>query len=469
MIRRFSVNYAIFSIFLDAGIIGGSMNLARILRPKLNSLPFAEYLYDTRLPWIIYPVFIVVWISILLAFTVYDGRKRIRLVDEISSVVFSSAIACVSEAGILYLSYREVSRLFFITYALIATLGLLSWRLIARAIFRLKNTGFVPERKALVIGAGLVGVEVRDQIVGYKDIPISFAGFLDDNPDKPDMVSQILGRLEDAREVIGKYRITDVVIALPRWAFNQVNELVAELHDLPVRVWVIPDYFNLSLYKATIGEFAGLPLLDLRAPALTEYQRLLKRLFDLIFGTIFLICFSPVMLIAAIAIKLDSPGPILFKQKRVGENGKLFTLLKFRSMVVDADKIQEKINEHDDEGRLIHKVKDDPRITRVGRFIRRTSIDELPQLFNVLIGDMSLVGPRPELPWLVEKYETWQRSRFAVPQGITGWWQVNGQRDKPMHFHTEDDIYYVQHYSIFLDILILLKTAIVVLRCEGAY
>jgi lipopolysaccharide/colanic/teichoic acid biosynthesis glycosyltransferase len=136
---------------------------------------------------------------------------------------------------------------------------------------------------------------------------------------------------------------------------------------------------------------------------------------------------------------------------------------------VNAEAYQKEVSKRDQQGNLIHKQKDDPRVTRVGRVIRRTSLDELPQLINVLKGDMSLVGPRPELPWLVEKYEPWQRKRFAVPQGLTGWWQVNGRSEKPMHLNTEDDLYYIQHYSLLLDLQILWKTMFAVLKRQGAY
>jgi len=175
------------------------------------------------------------------------------------------------------------------------------------------------------------------------------------------------------------------------------------------------------------------------------------------------------MALIAIAIRLDSPGPILFKQERIGENGRPFTMYKFRSMYVDAEERLKEVIRRDENGNVLYKTPNDPRVTRVGRFIRRTSLDELPQLFNVLKGDMSLVGPRPELPWLVEKYENWQRKRFAVPQGITGWWQVNGRSDKPMHLSTEDDLYYIQNYSILLDIIILWKTLTAVLKRRGAF
>jgi lipopolysaccharide/colanic/teichoic acid biosynthesis glycosyltransferase len=171
----------------------------------------------------------------------------------------------------------------------------------------------------------------------------------------------------------------------------------------------------------------------------------------------------------ALAIKLDSPGPVFFSQQRVGENGRLFLMFKFRSMVLGAEEMRDRVSEVDEEGNVVYKTRYDPRVTPVGRFLRRTSLDELPQLFNVLKGEMSLVGPRPEMPWLVEEYDLWQRKRFAVPQGITGWWQVNGRSDKPMHLHTEEDLYYVQNYSLLLDILILWKTAGVVLKGRGAY
>jgi exopolysaccharide biosynthesis polyprenyl glycosylphosphotransferase len=260
-----------------------------------------------------------------------------------------------------------------------------------------------------------------------------------------------------------------VVIALPRRAYWRVNQLVFDLHDLPVNVRVVPDYFSLTLYRATVDDFGGLPLINLRDPALDHYQRLVKRLFDLCVGFLFFIVILPIMILVALIIKLDSPGPVIFRQKRVGESGRLFEMYKFRSMINGAAEMQPAYNQRDDEGRLLFKRVNDPRVTRVGRFLRRTSLDELPQLFNVLKGDMSLVGPRPELPWLVEEYEPWQRKRFAVPQGLTGWWQINGRSEKPMHLHTEEDLYYVQNYSLWMDIYILIKTLWVVMRGKGAY
>lgn len=207
----------------------------------------------------------------------------------------------------------------------------------------------------------------------------------------------------------------------------------------------------------------------LLAGVLTRRQRLVKRAFDLVVAALLALAALPVMLAIAIAIKLDSPGPVLFLQQRVGEGGRLFTMYKFRSMVKDAEERQAEVNVRDERGRLIHKRPGDPRVTRLGRWLRRSSLDELPQLFNVLKGDMSLVGPRPEMPWIVAQYAPRQYRRFAVPQGLTGWWQVSGRANKVMHLNTEDDLYYIDNYSLWLDIVILCKTLWVVLQRKGAH
>ncbi len=210
-------------------------------------------------------------------------------------------------------------------------------------------------------------------------------------------------------------------------------------------------------------------MFDVRAPALNEQQRLTKRIFDLVGALALLTLLWPFLLLVGLLIRRDSRGPAIFRQVRVGEHGQTFKMYKFRTMIQDAESLRHLVEHQDENGNTLHKSPTDPRVTRLGQFLRRTSIDELPQLLNVLKGDMSLVGPRPELPHIVEKYQPWQHARFSVPPGITGWWQVNGRSDKPMHLHTEDDIYYVQNCSIWLDIQILIKTVLVVLLRKGAY
>lgn len=200
-------------------------------------------------------------------------------------------------------------------------------------------------------------------------------------------------------------------------------------------------------------------------PAMTVSERAAKRAFDIVVSSIVLFLVLPVLAVVALAIKLTSEGPVLFKQERVGENGKLFHIYKFRSMVVNAANI----SVTDENGKEVHKTRHDPRVTPIGRIVRKTSLDELPQLINVLKGEMSLVGPRPELPKLVAGYDDWQYERFSVPQGITGWWQVTGRSDKPCHENTDQDVFYIKQYNLLLDLKILLMTVPALLKGKGAF
>jgi exopolysaccharide biosynthesis polyprenyl glycosylphosphotransferase len=470
MFRRFSTNFAILSILIDALIVDFALYFSNVIRPYLNELPFIRDITFIRpLPWILYAIFPAIWIAIYLLFAVYDGRKHLKVTDEMTSLTLGSFLAVIALAGALYLSYRDISRGLFIVFGLTAFVLQISWRLGARKLFQLSNGTYIAHRRVLIIGAGPVGRSLQEELIKNAFLGLDMIGFLDDDHQKQNEHNEVLGSVSEARQIVLQEKINDVVIALPPRAYERVNNLVAELHDLAVKVWVIPDYFHLALHKAVVEEFAGIPMLDLRAPALNDYQRMIKRSFDLFLAIILLFPLSILMIIIAIAIKLDSPGPVLFRQKRTGENGRLFDMIKFRTMVQNAEELRHLVEKTNENGDLVHKHPNDPRVTRVGRFLRRTSFDELPQIFNVLIGDMSLVGPRPELPYLVKKYQPWQWKRFAVPQGITGWWQVNGRSDKPMHLHTEDDLFYVQNYSLTLDLQILLKTVWVVLRGKGAF
>jgi exopolysaccharide biosynthesis polyprenyl glycosylphosphotransferase len=470
MFRRFSVNFALFSIGADIILVVAALAVASALRPGLSRLPFIQYIpAPLPLPWPLYLLFPALWTGIFFLASVYDGRHNMRVSDEFASLSIGSAVALVSMAGTLYLSFRDVSRALFLLFFLMAFFGMIAWRMGARWLLRNNYNWKRLQSRVLIVGAGSVGRQLQSQIQGFPELDLAVIGFLDDNEEKLHSQSDILGRVSQARRIIRQQSVDDVVIALPGSAFELINQLVVELHDLPVKVWVVPDYFRLALHQAKVEDFAGIPMLDLRAPALSDYQRLVKRAFDL---TITLFAFLPILLLTAliaVLIRLEGPGAIIFRQKRVGENGRLFELYKFRTMVPGAEKLRAAVEHRDENGSLIHKTPEDPRITRVGRFLRSTSLDELPQFFNILKGDMSLVGPRPELPYLVDEYKPWQRKRFAVPPGLTGWWQVNGRSDKPMHLNTEDDLYYVQHYSLWLDVWILFRTVWVVVNRKGAF
>jgi lipopolysaccharide/colanic/teichoic acid biosynthesis glycosyltransferase len=175
------------------------------------------------------------------------------------------------------------------------------------------------------------------------------------------------------------------------------------------------------------------------------------------------------LIVIWVAIKIDSRGSPIFKATRVGEGGKLFNMYKFRTMYLGSENMQHAVTQTDENGQRIYKVENDQRVTAIGRFLRRTSLDELPQMFNVLKGDMSWVGPRPEQPFITKDYETWQWQRVLVPPGVTGWWQVSGRSDLPMHLNTNYDVYYVRNYTIFLDIKILFRTVFEVIKGRGAY
>ena len=470
MLRRFSLDFALRSMVLDALLVAASLGLAVYSRVSLSALSVvATFQVPPDVPLVTYLLFSVTWVLVLVLFSVYDGRRNLHVTDEVAGLTLGSLLATVCLAGVLYLTLRDISRALFLTFAVLSFTSLLVWRLLIRLAFRAGLWPAVEERQVLIIGAGRLGSEFQKRILEYRSLGLRLAGFLADASDEPAGDQRVLGGLADVARVVERAHINDVVIALPWQAAESVNQLVAHLHILPVRVWVIPDFFSLALHRASVEEFAGYPMLDLRAPALSDYQRAMKRAFDLVVTLGLLPAVLPLIGVIAALIRIDSRGPVLFRQKRVGENGRLFEMYKFRTMVPDAATPGERAALIDEHGHAIYKTPRDPRVTKAGRFLRRTSLDELPQLFNVLKGDMSLVGPRPELPFLVEQYELWQRKRFAVPQGMTGWWQVNGRSDKPMHLHTDEDLYYVQNYSLLLDLWIVLKTILVVLRGKGAY
>jgi exopolysaccharide biosynthesis polyprenyl glycosylphosphotransferase len=469
MLRRFSVNFALFSMLLDGISVACGLWFSAAIRPAMNSLPFIKFTEMPLLvPLLLYVLFPFVWVAVFASLSIYDGRKFLRAADELAALFLSMVIASVSSAGILYFSYREVSRALFVVFVAGSFLLCLLWRVLARVYFRTRRESPAVSRRLLVVGKGPLGQSVGRQIRSAPLENLSLVGFVDDgyidphNTASPDK-SKELGAL------IRRHSVTDVVIALPYSSYHQMAEIVSYLEHLPVGVWIALGFFDLALYRTDIENFAGIPMLDLRASAIDDYQRMIKRAFDISVGLVALLPALPLMAFSALMIYLEDGAPILFRQKRVGENGRLFDMLKFRTMVRNAEQLQVQVEKRDSEGHLIHKVKDDPRVTRVGRLLRRFSLDELPQLFQVLTGTMSLVGPRPEMPYLVDKYQPWQRKRFAVPPGMTGWWQVSGRSDKPMHLHTEDDLYYIQNYSIWLDIQILVRTVWAVIFGKGAF
>ncbi len=472
MLRRFSTNLTLFLFTLDIALTLLALYLAKILRLTLS---YGQEVIPSYIefPWVLYPIVAIIWMIIFLIVPVYDTRRTYRAIDEFQLSAVAIAFATLVFAGVAYFFFRELSRFLFLYFFILDLTFLLGLRIILRIVFRLWR-GSWPGRKnrVLILGAGRVGKRLADMLDDYAWYGVEVVGFLDDDLSKKQSLGgQIayLGTLDAAVRVVKQRQVDDVILALPLQAHERLVNIVRQLQDQTVNVRVVPDLFELSFVKATVEDFNGIPLIGLRDPVIAPFQRVAKRAFDLIIATVTAIAALPAMGIVALLIKLDSPGPVLFLQDRVGENGRIFKMYKFRSMVVGAERRKEEVITYTEDGEIVHKKTDDPRVTRLGKFIRRASIDELPQLFNVIKGDMSLVGPRPEMPWLVDLYEPWQYKRFAVPQGITGWWQVNGRSDKPMHLHIEEDLYYIQNYSLILDILILWKTIAAVSKRGGAY
>jgi exopolysaccharide biosynthesis polyprenyl glycosylphosphotransferase len=470
MLRRFSVNFALFSMTLDGLSVLFSLWMATLFRPALSKIDWIEPIpSQVVIPAALYVLFPLIWVIIYSALSIYDGRKYLRAMDEFAILSLAMLIASVSAAGILYFSYRDVSRALILVFILLVYLICLVWRILARVYFRTHKDSSARARHVLVVGAGTLGQKVKTQLLESELPKLTFSGFVDDHLESLTDTKMLLGNAGEIRDVLKLHEITDVVIALPHSAYHQMGEIVQKMEDMPVQVWVALGFFDLALYNTTIEDFAGIPMLDLRASAIDDYQRMMKRAFDVFFGLIALTLVMPLMALSALMVFLEDGFPVLYRPKRVGENGRLFEMLKFRTMLKNAEQLQSQVEKRDASGNIIHKSKDDPRVTKVGRFLRRYSLDELPQFINIVCGDMSLVGPRPEMPYLVEKYQPWQRKRFAIPPGLTGWWQVNGRSDKPMHLHTEDDLYYIQNYSIWLDVQIIFRTIWVVLLGKGAY
>jgi exopolysaccharide biosynthesis polyprenyl glycosylphosphotransferase len=358
--------------------------------------------------------------------------------------------------GVLYLGFRDFSRLQVAYIAVLTTAGAFGVRLLLWSFQRRDRRLFSAPRTVLIVGEGEVAAQASRAVAEAKEMGLTLAGIVAPTDEAVDALAAQVRALH-AHEVLIAVQWFDESTSA------RITRILRALEAEPVNVRVVIDYTDLAYFTVTPEDFHGVTLLGLREPVLTPAERLLKRGFDLVFSALLLLVLWPLLLAIAIAIRLDSPGPALFRQPRVGQHMKPFTIYKFRTMVVGAETMT------DEEMRAAAKRPGDPRITRVGAFLRRTSLDELPQFFNVLRGEMSVVGPRPELLSLAAHYQWWQRKRFEAPQGITGWWQVNGRADRPMQEHIEDDLYYVRHYSFWLDLQILFRTVAAVVTGRGAY
>jgi exopolysaccharide biosynthesis polyprenyl glycosylphosphotransferase len=422
---------------------------------------------------IIILIVLVIWVGASSQLELYRIDRSVHLSAQcIRAIVVAIAVAALF-AGALYLTFRDVSRLLFVYFFAFSTLGLIGVRLLLTAIVR---WAIPMEQRVAVIGTGPVARTIAHSLRRSRlgSIPRTrLVGFIRADEAEDESIwrepEPVLGEGSSPSLLTrraAQHGVHEVILALPPQSSQRTTELVAMLREANIGVRMVPDVIELAATQARVETVGGIPMIYLRDPAIQAVEEAGKRSIDVSLSALLLAVCAPLMALIALGVRLDSPGPILYRAARVGKGGRIFTMYKFRTMHDGAT--TPATSETDQFGQPVYKVPSDPRVTRFGKLLRRTSMDELPQLLNVLRGDMSLVGPRPEQPFIVQSYQPWQRRRLEVRPGITGWWQVNG-RDLPMHWHTDYDLYYIYNYSLTLDIKILARTLWTVIHGRGAY
>lgn len=404
---------------------------------------------------------------------VYPYKVGRSVVEETYTIGTATTLAVVVLSGInLVYQPLSYSRLLFLYTALliIGFLGL-SRLLIVGGRLHLRHYG-IGVKRVLLVGAGDLGRMVMRTVMARPELGYQVVGFLDDNVAKGQTdigPFKALGPLENCNEVLDQYAIDNVIICLPWQSHRMIQRLLRTCEHHQIRAQIVPDFFQFTRQQLQVDELNGIPLLGTRDLSIQGWNLVLKRAADLLITTVAGVLMLPVTALIAVAIRLDSVGPVIYEQTRIGKNGKPFTCYKFRSMVTHADELRDTLAELNEATGPLFKVRNDPRQTRVGRFLRRYSLDELPQLYNVLRGEMSLIGPRPNLPYEVEQYQEWHKKRLSVSPGLTGLWQVSGRSDLTFDEMVLLDIYYVENWSLALDLHILLRSIPAVLKGRGAY
>ncbi len=435
---------------------------------------FLDVAYDA--PLSAYVPFLVLYVVIVPIFFVVDGVYRHwprSWMDQVYRITNSTA-----KATVLMLAVTFIFRPRYYSRAMLVEVGILTILLLALVrwiesiiIARLRARG-IGIKWAIIVGAGEVGRTVMRTIVACPELGYRVIGFVDDNPEKgyTDIGPfKALGPLENLPAAIDREQADEVIITLPWMYHRKIMGIVHECQRRNVRARIVPDLFQMSLSQVNVEDLGGVPLISVREVSISKGALLVKRAVDIVGAVVGLTLGAPLLALIALAVRLDSPGPVIFRQTRVGLHGRLFEMYKFRSMRVGAEEQQDMLAEFNEADGPIFKIKDDPRLTRVGRILRRMSLDELPQLVNVLRGEMSLVGPRPPIPSEVEKYQEWHKKRLEAPPGMTGLWQVSGRSRLSFDEMVLLDIYYIENWSLWLDLKILLRTIPKVLMGEGAY
>ncbi len=406
------------------------------------------------------PAIIIVWLVICANLGLYRRRQNLPRFEEFKRIVQTCLmfLLCSMAIGFLTKSW-DLGRSVIFLSSFFSLIGLSMTRMIFRAWEERQTRQGYGRLRTVIVGTGHLAIQVKHRLEDHPALEHELVGFLSDEDFEDGIEGKpILGKIDSLGQVVRDQAIDQVVIASLELPRDVILNMIAESKRAGIQFQVISGMFGLIAQHVNLEEINNMPVVELGTSEMSPFHQALKRLLDI---GLSLLCLVPAALITpliALGIRLSSKGTILFKQERVGKGGKIFVLYKFRTMYMDVPNYEEAPTRSDD-----------PRVFGFGRFLRRSSLDEIPQLINVLKGDMSMVGPRPEMPFIVEKYDVWQRRRLLVKPGITGLWQIIGRKDLPLHANLEYDLYYVQNMSLFNDILILLKTIPVVFFGKGAY
>lgn len=415
---------------------------------------------------------VAVTLLFLIQFQGYFVVKREAPVDKLVKVFKAVSYAVIIAIGTTFaFKIPYFSRFVFFAYWTEAILLLWIWRAaIWYGVAVLTRRGFFRDR-ILIVGFSELSQRVIDAMLDDKSLGNQIIGLTNDegiNQNDNYKGIPVLGSHSEVDEIVSAHQINQIIITIPSER-NLINSVVAKTRRFNVKIRVIPEVYDLVFGGVEVGQLGPIPYMEMFKNPMRGRKLIGKRLIDIVFSSLGLLFLSPVLALVALAVFIDDPGPVIFKQTRVGKNGKVFDFYKFRSMIVNAEQLQAELASANEADGPVFKIKRDPRVTRIGRFIRKYSIDELPQLYNVLKGDMSLVGPRPPLPSEVQQYGDWEWRRLEVTPGITCIWQVSGRSNISFDKWIELDVYYIENWSLLLDFKILLRTVSAVLKGSGAY
>jgi exopolysaccharide biosynthesis polyprenyl glycosylphosphotransferase len=398
------------------------------------------------------------------------GRYRTRSLSlEIARIVRALILVALGLGWAVFLSRRgDVSRLIVVLWLALSLAMLTASRVTLRLLARAARARGYNTRYFAVVGSGDLAREVALAVSSRHDWGMRFVGFVTEDGTGVVPPGRNLGPLSALGEILERRVVDEVIFAVRRDRLVDLDDPVLVCEEQGVAAHVCVDLLSRRQGRLTLDEVQGFPMLSVRRTPSDADALALKRAFDVVVSAGVLVLLSPLVAVIALAIRLDSRGPVLFRQRRVGLNGREFVFLKFRTMCEDAEGQRERLRAHNEMNGPVFKMRDDPRVTRVGRLLRRTSLDELPQFWNVLRGDMSVVGPRPPLPSEVREYARWQRRRLSVKPGITCVWQVSGRNEIEFERWMKLDLHYIDHWSLWDDLLICMKTIPAVLSGRGA-